>query len=434
LVHLNLLNYNLSESYLKRTLKINPTFLDASINLSKLKFDIFQETEGIKILKNSYKKNNKSYELNLALGHAYEQIGDFVNAKTYLENCLNLESSNYQPYLALSTITKFTKDSPLLTRMIKEINEPIDNQGKFYLHFALGKAYEDLKDYENSFNHINIANNLKNTSNNYTVGDETISLDRYKKYFEDIQILPSNNIKKLIFIVGMPRSGTSLVEQILSSHEKVFGAGELGYLTKIIHETFLNKKNNFIRNNISEYNETELESSKNKYFNYLNDFAFKEEFLTDKAPLNFQWIGFILKIFPGSKIINCERDAMDTCWSNYKNHFVSKDLNFTYNFTNLGNFYKFYQNLMNYWKMKFNDKIHNIKYEDLIQNNKIEIEKLLKFCELDWDEKCLEFYKNKRKVSTASMAQVRSPVYKSSIEKWKLYSKFLDKLKKIISN
>ena len=124
---------------------------------------------------------------------------------------------------------------------------------------------------------------------------------------------------------------------------------------------------------------------------------------------------------------------MDICWSNYKNYFASSNLNFTYNLNTLGKFFNLYRDLMNYWNNLFSNKIYHIKYENLINDNENEIKKLLQFCELNWDQNCLKFYKNKRKVSTASTAQVREPIYKSSVTKWKSYTKSLEELKKIIN-
>jgi hypothetical protein len=123
---------------------------------------------------------------------------------------------------------------------------------------------------------------------------------------------------------------------------------------------------------------------------------------------------------------------MDTCWSMFKNFFSSKKLNFCYNLENLGKYYILYKELMTFWKSKFGDRIYDINYEDLITNQETEVKKLLKNCELDWDENCMTFYKNKKSVATASLAQVRSPIYKSSVQKWKNYSSELNELLQII--
>ena len=142
----------------------------------------------------------------------------------------------------------------------------------------------------------------------------------------------------------------------------------------------------------------------------------------------------MIAAFPNCKIIHSNRDPMDICWSMFKNFFSSKKLNFCYNLDNLGRYYLLYENLIAFWKYQFNERIYNINYEDLITNQETEVKKLLKYCDLEWDEKCMTFYKNKKSVATASLAQVRSPIYNSSVQKWKNYSSQLDELFKIIKN
>ena len=223
----------------------------------------------------------------------------------------------------------------------------------------------------------------------------------------------------------MPRSGTTLTEQILSSHKDVYGAGELSFLKDGI-EKKLSIKDNILNLNSNNLNAKSLKEIRDYYLEKIKIFKNTKDYLVDKAPLNFKWIGLIMKIFPDSKIIHCTRSPMDICWSNYKNTFSSRSMNYTYDFADLVNFYKLYDDLMNFWQKKFDKKIFNMNYENLIANKEVETKRLIKFCELDWDDKCLDFHKNKRSVSTASLAQVREPLYKTSIEKWKNYSKNLE--------
>ena len=226
----------------------------------------------------------------------------------------------------------------------------------------------------------------------------------------------------------MPRSGTTLAEQILSSHKNVYGAGELSFLKEIIEKKLLTD------NGIFDLNAKVLKEIKDYYLKKISIFENKKKYLIDKAPLNFKWIGFISLIFPNSKIIHCTRNPMDVCWSNYKNTFVSKSMNYTYDFDDLAGFYNAYNELMKYWLKNFGDKIFNMNYENLIINKEAETKKLLKFCELEWDNNCLDFHKNKKSVSTASLAQVRQPLYNSSVEGWKNYSKYIEILKKKLIN
>jgi hypothetical protein len=250
-----------------------------------------------------------------------------------------------------------------------------------------------------------------------------------KKHFPSNKLelsKPSN--KKIIFIVGMTRSGTSLVEQVISSHDKVFGAGELNFLTDAVFNQFSSKYVYNAEFKINEINKDNLEYIKKYYEENINKFNFSEEYMSDKAPLNFRFIGFVKKIFPNSYIIHCDRDPLDVCWSNYKQFFTSSKTGFTSNLTNLGKFYNLYNEYMKHWNKLYGKKIYNLKYENFINNFESESKKLLSYCDLGWDPRCIEFYKNSRAVTTASLAQVRQPIYKSSISSWKNYSEHLGEL------
>ena len=163
------------------------------------------------------------------------------------------------------------------------------------------------------------------------------------------------------------------------------------------------------------------------YINKINIFDNKHEYFTDKAPLNFRFIGFIKSIFPNSKIINCRRDIFDTGWSNYKNYFPSS-LPFTNDLTDLSNYYNLYSNLIDFWKNDFKNDIFDIDYENLVKNPKHEVEKLLKFCGLEWDINCMSHEKNSRSIKTASATQARKPIYKSAIKSSSVFKKYLVEL------
>ena len=166
-----------------------------------------------------------------------------------------------------------------------------------------------------------------------------------------------------------------------------------------------------------------------EYLEFIKNFDYKEKFITDKAPLNFRWIGFIKLLFPNAKIIHCLRDPKNNCLSMFKNLFEG-GLNFTYDQEDLVTFYNQYKELMNFWKSMYSSDIHDVKYEDLISNNEQEIKKVIKFCNLSWEESCLTFYKNKTPIKTMSTAQARKPIYKSSLnafDKFKSYLTILEK-------
>ena len=222
----------------------------------------------------------------------------------------------------------------------------------------------------------------------------------------------------------MPRSGTSLVEQIISSHHEVYGAGELEYFAEYSVEEI--KK--YIRSESTELASDFFASIRENYLKSIKNLNFSQRIFTDKMPLNFRFIGFILSAFPEAKIIHLNRDARAVCWSIYKYYFKSNGHGFAHNFQDLCSYYALYVELMDFWRDKLPYMIYDISYEELTSNQEIETKKLLEFCELDWDENCLDFHNNNRAVRTTSALQVRQKMYQGSSEAWKKYESYLEPL------
>jgi len=431
LVHYFLKNYEISETYFIKVLKIKKEYFNASINYANLKKQLHLIDEALEILKTAIKYNPDNFLLHHNIANIYHVAGDFKNSDLHFEKSLAINPAFTSSDRLMSMSTKYkNKDDKHLKYLEKKVfNEKLNEKQKMHLYFALGKAYNDIKDFHNSFTNYKKGNDIQYKSLKYSLKEEIDILLNTKKHF------PSNKLelnkllnKKIIFVVGMTRSGTSLVEQVISSHNKVFGAGELNFLTDAIFDQFFSKNSYNSEFKINEINKNNLEYIKKYYEDNINKFNFSEEYMSDKAPLNFRFIGFIKKIFPNSYIIHCDRDPLDVCWSNYKQFFTSPKTGFTSNLTELGKFYNIYKEYMNYWDKLYGKKIYNLKYEDFVNNFEEESKKLLSYCDLDWDPKCIEFYKNNRAVTTASLAQVRQPIYKSSISSWKNYSDYLGEL------
>jgi hypothetical protein len=303
----------------------------------------------------------------------------------------------------------------------------IRNEDKIILCFALGKAYDDIGNYKNAFNYFKNGNDLRRKEIKFSIDNEKKEFLQIKKIFQNSYINKFKQIKNKkdipIFIIGMPRSGTTLVEQIISSHADVFGGDELPYFNNLIKTKFF--KNELFSNNLLK--KENLNKIRRSYLDSIKKVSSDSKQVTDKLPINFKWVGFIRLIFPNSKIIHCKRNAKDTCISIYKNYFTNTDLNYAYSFEELTKFYKLYDEMMNFWKKYFSDSIIDVQYETLIMNPKIEIPKIIKNCDLTWDTKCMKFYENIRPVKTASDTQVRENIYTSSVNTWKNYEKYLKK-------
>ena len=218
----------------------------------------------------------------------------------------------------------------------------------------------------------------------------------------------------------MPRSGTTLVEQILSSHPNVFGGDELNYIPDLVKK-YLKKDLNLF-NTDSEI----LRQISNEYIDRLKKLSSDSKKITDKLPMNFKWIGLIKIILPNSKIVHCTRDSRDICLSIFKNFFTSNKMNFAYDIKEICEYYNLYSNMMKYWQTLLPNFIYDINYEKLVKKPNDQIKYLLKECNLDWNDNCLKFYENKRAVQTRSDIQVRQKIYKTSINSWKNYRKDLE--------
>jgi len=436
LTYHNMYDLKNAQHYYERAIEINPKFTHPISNLGNVKKELNNYEEAIKCYKLALSIDNKLYIVIHNLGMAYQALGKFEESKKYFESVLKINSKFTRADRSLSMSLKYDINNPHLKIMKNKIkDQSLNDFQKIELHFGLGKAYEDIKNYKKSFENYKLGNKIKRDSIKYQINDDVKLFENIKNSFSSIDFQNLENIgnksNKMIFILGMPRSGTTLVEQIIANHKSVYGAGELRDLTQIIRENFLvNNKIKFPEKfNIKDQNF--FSNMGTKYLENLDRYNTNKNYITDKAPLNFKWIGLVKLILPKSKIIHCTRDPKDTCLSLFKNFFEG-ELNFSYNLEEAAKYYKLYQNLMKYWKQLLPDFIYNISYEKLVENQEFESKKLLDFCNLDWDKNCLTFYRNKRGIVTASFAQARKPIYKNSVKSWQNYKNELLPMFKIL--
>mgnify|MGYP006077877867 CR=1 FL=1 len=417
----NIKEFEKAKFYYEKIIKIDPNYINVLINYGSLKFDTNNYDDAIKFYKKALRLDNNIPVLHHNLGLVYMSLGDYEMAEFHLNEVLRINPKLTSADKLISRFKKYKKEDPHLREMLNKVNNNLSNNSQADLFFALGKAYEDLLDYKKSFQFLKKANDIRKQSISYDKNTNNVHFKNIKNYFDDLNfdnIKLKNNSKKKIFIVGMPRSGTSLVEQIISSHSNVFGAGELSILDQSI------SKNLNFNNNSEGGNQVNFENVRKEYDDSIDVFKSSESVITDKNPLNFRWIGLIKIIYPGAKIIHCTRNPKENCLSLYKNTF-DQDLNWSYNLDDLLNFYENYSELMNFWKSKIPNFIYDISYENLVNDSKSEIEKLLKYCELDFEENCLHFHKNKRAIKTVSAAQARQKIYKTSLSSAVNFEPFL---------
>ena len=385
-------------------------------------------------LKNAIKYYQKSLEINPKLADAHNNIGlaekelnKTEKAINSFEKALSVDPNFANAYYNLSQFKNYSFSEKQIKNMQSVLKtEDISQPNLIAINFALAAINENLGKYDNFFNYLNEGNRLRKIDLNYSFNTSKKIISIIYKIFAEgpnsIKESSQNNNalnKCPIFILGMPRSGTSLVEQILSSHEAVYGGGELSTLMKLCLPLLESKLSN--EKYANTHSEKDLILIREKYLDSLNQLNASERLISDKTPANFQYIGIILSIFPYAKIIHLKRDPRAICWSIYKSKWSGNGYGFSYNMDDLVGYYGLYSNLMNFWHEKFPGKIYDICYEDLTSNQEDETRNLLEYCELDWDEKCLNFHKNKRAVKTASSMQVREKMYQGSSDAWRKY-------------
>ena len=435
-VYKNIGEVELSQNLFKKIIHKKPDYINAYVNLGNLKRDNNDFKASIDLYKKALKINDKISITHYSLALAYQGLGNFNLAVDHANKALRIDPKFTQADMLISQSTKYKVGNEHYKMMCSKIEKLnfTDNQ-KVNLLFALAKAEEDLDQIEKSFKNLQQGNQIKRSISNFNIDDEIELFKSIKEGFKGIRIdkISTDNIsnKNIIFILGMPRSGTSLVEQIITSHSNVYGAGELSQLSKIVEENLIYNKI-ISKKEVSDLieNVSSTDQLRKDYYDYLKRFNFNESFITDKAPLNFRWIGLIRILFPNAKIIHCSRNSKDNCLSLYKNFFEG-GLNFSYNQKELVTYYKLYLDLMNFWKNLLPNSIYEANYEKLINNPRDEINKMISFCGLSWEEDCVQFHNNKAPIKTMSTAQARRPIYKSSINSFKKFSLFLTDINKL---
>jgi tetratricopeptide (TPR) repeat protein len=353
-------------------------------------------------------------------------VGHLDDATKTYEVALELAPDNLGIQLNFAAIRKFSQGDRRLAPLegLAAREEKLSDHDRIALHFTLGKAFADLNDSERSFHHLKTGNRIKRQ---YIAYDERATL----AYFDRIRQVFSHDLMRAkaghgddseapVFVVGMPRSGTSLVEQILASHPRVFGAGELNHLAAVTSEFAARSPRNFPEM-LPLVPAGDLGALGRTYVQRLLASAADADRIVDKMPANFILAGLIHLALPRARIIHVKRDPVDTCLSCFSLLF-SEDQPFAYDLAELGRYYKAYDALMVHWRdILPQGSMLEMQYEDLVTDIEGQSRRLIQYCGLDWDPHCLSFHETRRPVKTASLAQVRTPINSHSVGRWRLY-------------
>lgn len=369
----------------------------------------------------------------LGKGHLLMENGDMAGAEASFNHALSLDPDGLAARLSLSQVRKTRPGDDNLLALEKKAEElaSMSETKAMSLHFSLGKSYDDIKDYARAFPHFLEGCRLKRKRIQYNADDNTKACENIKKFFtpETIESLrgagdPSD---VPIFVLGMPRSGTTLTEQILASHPDVYGAGELHDLLHLSGHPKGVSTEGFPLS-MHGLTPADLAAMGARYVAGLRERAPESRRITDKMPANFFCVGLIHLMLPNAKIVHVNRNPVDTCLSGFTRLF-NKSQYHSYDLAEIGRYYRNYAQLMNHWRAVLPPGAFlDVQYEDLVADNEGQARRLLDYCNLEWSDACLDFHKTERTVRTASVTQVRQPIYNSSVERWRKYEQFLGPL------
>ena len=387
--------------------------------------------KAIALLRRARALDPKSIDAIRLLANTLVAAGRFDEAEEQLAQALALDPMAAADSYGLAMLRKITPaDAPLIARMTALLRASgISEQDRMLLHFGLGKAYDDSRNFEAAVGHFDAANRIRGASAPLNRRMTTRLADR------NIELFPRDGFdaaagvidERPVFILGLPRSGTTLVEQILSSHPGVAAGGELGYWGEHGARVLAPDAGPLTRDrlfDIAAY-----------YQGMLRNISPDASRVTDKNPFNYLYIGLLRRVFPRAFIIHCRRHPVDTCLSMYTTYLASRDLHFMGNREDLVFYHGEYSRLMHHWRQVLPPgRFLEIDYESLVGDPEAEARRLVGFCELEWDEACLRPQDNRREVATASAWQARQPVYRGSTGRWRNYRRWLGPLADLLTD
>jgi len=375
----------------------------------------------------------------LSYGHALKTVGMQDEAVDAYRKTIEQKPSFGDAYWSLANLKTFRFEDNEIAAMRQQLEEKTGSREDFFhLCFALGKALELRRQFDESFKYYDLGNRIKEKISGYKA-------DNIEKFVHRMKAASSNELflaaqgqglpaPDPIFIVGLPRSGSTLLEQILASHSQVDGTKELIYILAFARQLGRNEKlsdPSLYPDNLADLDAGKLLELGQEYMERTRIQRADAPFFIDKMPNNFLHIGLIALILPNAKIIDARRHPMAACFSGFTQLFA-RGQSFTYGLTNIGRYYRDYVELMDHWDEVLPGKVLRVHYEEMVSDTENQVRRLLDHCGLEFEESCLQFHKTDRAVATASSQQVRQPIYKGALEHWRNYESHLDELKEAL--
>lgn len=370
----------------------------------------------------------------LRLATVLVDLGRLAEAKAIYRALIRRWPNLGTAYYGLSLIENFSAGDAEVAQMERIVETTsLSEREQSNLHFALGRVYDQLGDHERAFGHFRRGNDLRRRLFRFDIEAERVNTQRIIRAFKRGIFSKAGSVGHAthvpVFILGMPRSGTSLVEQILASHPDVYGGGELNLLWQaaaLVSDAL--PAGHALPEAAGDVPDAAWREAGEQYLSRVRSFAPEAARITDKLPFNYTMVGLIRMMLPEAKVIHCLRDPMDTCLSCYFTAFEA-DRGFTNDLRDLGTTYRLYSRLMAHWHEVMPGFVQDVQYERIVEDLEPEARRLVQHIGLEWSPECLKFHMNDRAVRTASHAQVRRPLYKTSIGRWKPYIEYLDALR-----
>ena len=461
-IHKQLKKYDTAITYFEEAIQLNPNFSEAYNNLGNIKKRIGKIEEAISCFKkaielkennilayfnlaNTYRENRyfneliETYEKILSfnpndvktlynLGSVYLFLGEISKGKNFFEKIIKINKNHIPSYRNIISVTKITKENEIFKQLELLKVDVFSDEDKILFYDALSKGYFDQDNDKLGFKYLDKSNSLKKKNSKFSFEKTEKEFKQIKTFFENVNKIEIDFKDVLrsrpIFIVGMPRSGTSLIEQVLSSHSQIYGAGELDFLPKIIDKLGIKKPANL---------KSFFTQIRNSYYDQIKRIS-DDHYIIDKLPVNYRWVGFIINAFPEAKIIHIERNPMAVCWSNYKTSFVDYGMDFNLSQQDIAKYYSLYFDLINFWKSKYKKNIFHVNYENFVNDFEEDSKKILNFLDLKWEDQIKNYDKNMRPVTTASFQQVREGIKKNTSSVWKKYRNYLKPMQETLNN
>jgi tetratricopeptide (TPR) repeat protein len=408
----------------------DPEYIQGQIAIAEAHRLIGEAARSIEILSGIVLTHPEDMDVLKSIAAAYADNNDAELARSTQKQILEQDPDNISALCELCRFDDGIDDRELEAHLNKLSKNPdILPSNDSLIDFGLARINKRQGNLDRHFHYLRSANEKKKAETGYQFEKDQSYFSEIRRVFETFMgkdeqaFKPPKRDRTPLFVIGMPRSGTTLTEQILSAHTEVHGAGELRLLEQSLRTFFTLEANETQPIQIQDL----IDVEKN-YHAVINHFGQNQPIITDKMPLNFRFVGFVSIMFPDAKIVHLNRDPRAVCWSIYSRNFAGTGNGYANDFDDLARFYKLYLDLMAYWRQALPGKIYDLNYEALTLDQETETRKLLEYCELDWQDECLDFHKNNRPVRTASGQQVRQKMYQGSSDAWRRYEPHLTEL------